>query len=310
MTALLSAGHSHDHLLDLSSLGEFGRFVDEVLFHSVLDTLKPLVFLFFTYLLMEFIEHKASERAEALMRKAGAFGPLLGSALGAVPQCGFSAAASNLYTGRVITAGTLVAVFLSTSDEMLPVLLAGNVPVTSALTILAYKVLVGIAAGFGLDLLLRLFGVKRDGIDIDEICDNDNCHCERGIFHSAIHHTLTVSLFILAVNVALGTILFFIPSEELSHIIPDVPVLTNLIASVIGLIPNCATSVLLTELCVEGVISTGAMLSGLISGAGVGLLVLLRMNRRPKENLLIIAVLVAAGVVFGSLAELIPFISI
>ena len=108
-------------------LGAFGEFLDEVVLHGFIDTLKLVLFLFLTYLLMEFIEHKASDKARGFMRKSGAFGPLVGGLFGAVPQCGFSAAASNLYTGRVITIGTLVAVFLSTSDEMIPVLLTGNV---------------------------------------------------------------------------------------------------------------------------------------------------------------------------------------
>lgn len=311
MNSLLSSEHSHGGLSELlCGFGEWGRFLDEVLLHGILDTLKPLVFLFFTYLLMEFIEHKASDKLRALMQKSGSLGPLVGGALGAVPQCGFSAAASNLYTGRVITLGTLVAVFLSTSDEMLPVMLSGNVPAVKIAAIIGYKIAVGIVVGFAVDLLLRLFGRQEREIDIDELCENDNCHCENGILSSAIHHTLTVSLFILAVNVVLGAVLFFVPSEELSDIIPQVPVLTHLVAAIIGIIPNCATSVALTELAISGVITHGTMLSGLLSGAGIGLLVLFRMNRRIKENLLITLLIVIAGALFGALAELIPFLSL
>ena len=287
-----------------------GSFFEEVFLHGIKDTLSLIPFLFLTYLLMEYIEHKAKSRAEAFIRRTGPFAPIFGGLAGAIPQCGFSAAASNLYSGRLISLGTLVAVFLSTSDEMLPVMLSGNVPAVKIAAIIGYKIAVGIVVGFAVDLLLRLFGRQEREIDIDELCENDNCHCENGILSSAIHHTLTVSLFILAVNVVLGAVLFFVPSEELSDIIPQVPVLTHLVAAIIGIIPNCATSVALTELAISGVITHGTMLSGLLSGAGIGLLVLFRMNRRIKENLLITLLIVIAGALFGALAELIPFLSL
>ena len=162
-------------------LGAVGAFIDEVILHGITDTLKLLPFLFLTYLLMEFIEHKASDKAASVMERAGMLGPVAGGVFGAVPQCGFSAAAANLYTARVITLGTLVAVFLSTSDEMLPILLAGNVKISAVLLILLYKCVVGIISGLAIDLALKLMKRGNAEINIDEICDNDNCHCERGI---------------------------------------------------------------------------------------------------------------------------------
>lgn len=287
----------------------FLAFLEEVIWHGFLDTLKIVGFLFLTYLLMEFIEHKAEDKTETLIRRAGVLGPLAGGALGAVPQCGFSAVAANLYTGRVITVGTLIAVFLSTSDEMLPIMIAGNIKISKVLLIIAYKCVVGIAVGFAVDFILKLIKTPEEDINIDEICDNDNCHCERGIVHSAIHHTVTTSLFVLIVTLVINAFVFFLGEDFLSGM-TDIPVLSHLLCAIIGLIPNCATSVALTKLAMSGVISSGAMMSGLFSGAGVGLLVLFKVNKRERENPIIVAMLVAVGLIFGLLADVIPFLSI
>ncbi len=311
--SFLHAEHgSHGGLSEYLSehLGAFGSFLDEVLLHGLLDTLKVVLFLFFTYLLMEFIEHRASDKARSIMKKAGSAGPLIGATLGAVPQCGFSSAGANLYTGRVITLGTLLAVFLSTSDEMLPILVAGQVDGLKVLLIIVYKTAVGLFVGFLCDFIIRLSGRGRREIDIDEICENDNCHCERGILRSAIHHTLTVSLFVLAVTLIINAIIFFIGEENISGAVVNIPILSHLICSLIGLIPNCAASVALTRFATAGFITSGAMISGLLTGAGVGILVLFRMNRHIKENLFIVGILVFVGVVFGAIADLIPVLAL
>ena len=308
MIGLLHADHSsHGSFAELLSdkLGRFGEFLDEVILHGVIDTLKLVLFLFLTYLLMEFIEHKASQRVKNTMTKAGKFGPVIGGAFGAVPQCGFSAAAANLYTGRVISLGTLIAVFLSTSDEMLPILVAGNMKIGTVLLIIVYKCAIGIAMGFTIDLVMKAMKIKKEDINIDEICDNDDCHCENGILRSALHHTLSVSLFILLVTLALNTLLFFVGEDALSGSLLTVPFVSHLLCALVGLIPNCASSVALTRLAMSGIIPTGAMMSGLFSGAGVGLLILYRMNRRPKENIVITALLVGIGIIFGLLADLV-----
>jgi len=303
---------THGGLFDAmkENFGEVGVFIEEVIFHGIIETLQLSLFLFLTYLFMEFIEHKASDKLKGAMEKSGSFGPLLGGALGALPQCGFSAAASNLYTGRVITLGTLVAVFLSTSDEMLPVLIAGEVEPLSALLIIVYKVGVGVAVGFGIDLVGRLTGKAKREINIDEICDEDNCHCENGILFSALHHTLTTSLFVLIITVLLNAAMYFIGEEGIRQLMPRIPVVSHLICAIIGLIPNCAVSIALTKLALGEMISVGAMLAGLFSGTGVGLIVLFRMNKNIKENLIITATVVAVGVVFGLLADLLPFLSL
>ena len=292
----------HSHIqTDLSVIS----FLEEVLLDGFLDTLKVVGFLFLTYLLMEYIEHKASERTMKFMKKSGSLGPLVAGSLGAVPQCAFSAMASNLYTGRVITPGTLFAVFLSTSDEMLPILLTGNAEIGSIMKILAYKVCVGIAIGFIIDIAIRIFSKKSREIDIDRICDEDGCNCEGGILRSALHHTLTISIFILAVTLIINTLMFFIGTERLAELGSSAFGLTHLLFALIGLVPGCGASVAISTLGLHGIISTGAMLSGLFTGSGVGIIILWRQNKNKKENLLIMLGLVAVGFVFGLIADLI-----
>ena len=302
--ALLHADHSAHSWLS-ERLGSLGTFLDEVVLHGFIDTLKLVLFLFLTYLLMEFIEHKASDKVKGTMSRAGNLGPVIGGVFGAVPQCGFSAAAANLYTGRVITLGTLIAVFLSTSDEMLPMLLAGNMEIGKILLIIVYKCAVGIVMGLAIDLTMRVMKIGKEDINIDEICDNDECHCENGIVHSALHHTLSVSLFVFAVTLLVNALVFFVGDEALSGTLLSLPVLSHILCALVGLIPNCASSVALTRLATSGIITTGAMLSGLFAGAGVGLLILFKMNKRMRENVAVVAILVVIGVVFGLVGDLI-----
>ena len=285
----------------------FMAVLNDVVLDALIDTLKIIPFLFLTYLLMEFIEHKASGRTVALLEKSGKAGPAIGGLLGALPQCAFSAVAANLYTGRVISLGTLIAVFLSTSDEMLPIMITSGASWKSIAIILGYKLVVGITVGFLIDLVLHLLKRDKERIDIDEICDNDNCHCERGLFFSALHHTLTISAFILAVTLVINGLIFFIGEEALGSIMSSIPVLSHLIAAIIGLIPGCATSVALTTLGLEGIITGGTMMAGLFSGAGVGVLILVRLNRRLKDNLIIMSLLVGVGFAFGLLFDIFNF---
>nr|MBQ8890067.1 arsenic efflux protein [Clostridia bacterium] len=314
MHGLLHAEGSHGMHDGLSEwligvFGEAGRFLDEVFLHALIDTAKVILFLFLTYLALEIIEHRATDKARRLMARAGGFGPLIAGAVGAVPQCGFSAVAANFYTGRVITLGALVAAFLSTSDEMLPVLLSENVGVGKILTIIIYKTAVGILVGFLIDLVLRLLGRGRPEVNIDEICDGE-CHCEAGIVPSAIRHTLSVTLYIFVVTLLINSLFFFVGEDRLSGLAVELPVISHFLSAVFGLIPNCAASVALTRLAMSGVISTGSMISGLLSGAGVGLLVLFRMNKHPRENAVILLILVLSGTLFGFLFDLLPFFSL
>ena len=302
----LHSAHDHGGLGEWlhSSFGEVGHFIDEVLLHALVDTLKVLPFLFLTYLLMEFIEHKAQEKTVRFMQKAGSLGPLVGGAVGLVPQCGFSSVAANLFSGRIVTVGTLIAVFLATSDEMLPILLGSSVPTKTVVFILVYKAFCAILVGFATDLVIRLCLKSDSTPTINDLCNEDGCHCEKGILRSAIHHTVHISLFILAFTLVINLAVFFIGDERMDTIMHGLPVLSHLIAAVFGLIPNCAASVALTSFYTSGYITLGTMLSGLFSGAGIGVLVLFRMNRSLKQNLIILAILIFSGALFGAIADL------
>lgn len=287
------------------------EFIHEVVLHGLLDSLKVLPFLFVTYLLMEWLEHKSGERTERFIKKAGKYGPLAGAALGVIPQCGISTMASNLYAARVITLGTLVAVFLSTSDEMLILLITESFPVTKILALLLYKIAVALIVGFALDFAIRAYrrkhGAHEEHMHVHEMCEEHGCHCERGIWLSALIHTVKIFLFIVAVNLAIGSAVFFLGEDFLQGGVLAVPVLSHLICALLGLVPNCAVSVLLTKFYMAGYISAGAMLAGLLPGAGVGLAVFVRMHKSVAERLFVLGALVVCGVAFGLLAELPPF---
>lgn len=281
-------------------------FLESVFWHGFLDTIYIIPFLFLTYILMELIEHKASGKTKGFLEKSKLAGPIVGGALGILPQCGFSAAAANFYTSRVITLGTLVAVFLSTSDEMLPILISGKLPFGKIASILLYKALVAIAIGFIIDLVMRLMHRGGDEINIDAICDEDGCNCENGIIRSALHHTFTIGAFIFIITVLINTLVYFVGEEAITKILYDRPIISHIIAAFIGLIPNCAISVALTNFALSGFITFGTMLSGLFTGAGVGLLVLFRINKNVKENLVITATVFLIGAIFGYIADVIP----
>lgn len=285
-------------------------FVGDIIAEAGLDTLKLIPFLFLTYLLMEWLEHKTGSRTQAMIRRAGKTGPFFGGLLGAFPQCGFSAAASNLYSGGLITAGTLVAVFLSTSDEMLPIFLSTDVPWGTIIKILGIKFVYGVICGFVLDFLYQ--GVLKREIrykNIHTMCESEHCKCEQGVFQSALRHTLKITLFIFIVTLVLEAVLEGFGEEQLTKVLSNVPILGEMMAGIIGLIPNCASSVVVTELYLQHVIGAGPMMAGLFVNAGVGILVLCRMNkRRVKQNVGIIAYLYLAGVIGGILVNL--FISI
>lgn len=272
--------------------------------HTFLDTVKLIPFLFLTYLAMEYLEHRAGEKANTLVKKSGRLGPIFGSLLGIVPQCGFSAAASNLYAGRIITMGTLLSIYLSTSDEMLPILISEGAPASLIGKVLLIKVLIGMAAGFLIDLFFHRKEEEHD--HIHEICEHEHCHCERGIFRSAVSHTLQITLYILLVAFVLEVILGIVGEEALAGLISDRPVLGPVLAGIVGLIPNCASSVVLTQLYLDlnGAMSFGTMLAGLLVNAGVGLLVLFRVNHDKKDNLKIVGLLYLIGVASGIVLEL------
>lgn len=276
----------------------------DVILDTLLDMTKLVPFLFLAYLAMEYLEHKAADKTQRFVQKSGRMGPVLGGVLGVIPQCGFAAAASNLYTGRVITLGTLLAIFLSTSDEMLPILISESVPLPVILKILGLKALIGILGGVIVDLIVRS---RVNGNEhIHELCEHDHCHCKEGsgVLKAALSHTLQISLFLLLISFALNVFLYFLGEEALGYLLLNRPVIGQLLAGVVGLIPNCAASVVITTLYLEGAMSFGAMMSGLLVGSGVGILVLFRANRNRLENLKILGLLYALGVVSGIVIEL------
>lgn len=354
----------------------FAEILPHAFEHAFIDTLKLVPFLFVTYLAMEALEHYASSKSIVAVRRAGTAGPVIGALLGVVPQCGFSAAAATLYSARVITLGTLFAVFLSTSDEMLPIMIAAQAPAGFIAEVLAIKALCGLIAGFAIDVVLRLRHHAVEAMRIRDLCERDHCGCddesdapsalfdtrrehgegaadraydsdsglsrgeereaelacasderherdhahehEHGHDHAHAHnrshehahgfgaiaksslvHTLQVTLFIFLVSLALEIVIDGVGEDVLASFISANSNLSVVVSAIVGLIPNCAASVVLTELYLEGALSTGAMLAGLLVSAGVGLLVLFRANRPMHENFLIAAGLVACGVVFG-----------
>ena len=302
--------------------------------HTLKDTLGILPFLFLSYLLMEWLEHRAGERAARVLRHSGKVGPVLGGLLGVVPQCGFSASAAGLYAGRVISIGTLLAVFLSTSDEMLPILISHRVSAWKILAILGIKVLIAAVAGVLVDLLWhpsrRAAHVHREHhhthehehehahhhheqgegerpqTAIHEMCESEGCHCERGILLSALIHTLKIFGFILLITFLFTCLIESVGEERLAGVLSSVPILGQAIAGLIGLIPNCAASVVITQLYLEGLISSGCMMSGLLVGAGIGVMVLFRVNHRYMwDNVRLVGILYGVGVVSGVLIDLI-----
>lgn len=280
----------------------------DAILDSLIDTVKLIPFLLITYIIMEFIEHKTSHKTKDAIKKSGHFGPLIGGILGVVPQCGFSAAASSLYSARIITLGTLIAVFLSTSDEMLPILISEAVDVRIILSILGIKLVLAVVVGFIIDLFFRKkFETSEDEPEIKDLCEHEHCHCEHGIFKSALKHTINITLYIFIISLFLNIIIYFIGEDNLAHILNSTPVIGPIIASLVGLIPNCASSVIITQLYLSNVLNFATMIAGLLVNTGVGLLILFRTNKDLKENIKITVLLFAIGVIFGIIFDLIGF---
>ena len=194
----------------------------DILYDTLIDGAKILPFLLITYLLMEYIEHKTSSKTKNIIKKSGNFGPIIGGFLGAVPQCGFSVAATNFYAGRVITVGTLISIYLSTSDEMLPILMAEGTNIGLILKILAIKIAIGIFAGTVIDLILRITKKKKEEEkSIESICEHEHCHCEEGIIKSAIKHTISILAFIIVISFALNMLIEFIGEDKIEMIISN-----------------------------------------------------------------------------------------
>ncbi len=277
----------------------------ELIIETLIDSIKLLPFLFITYLLMEYIEHKTSKKAKETIKKSGKFGPAVGGFLGIFPQCGFSVSATNLYAARVITLGTLIAVYLSTSDEMLPIFISQSVPAITILKILGVKFVIGMIAGFIIDFVLKLVNINKNEEKIIDICEKEHCHCEHGIIKSALKHTINIFLFIILISLIINIVIYFIGEDSIAGFLQNRPIIGPMISGIIGLIPNCAASVIITQMYLENVISFATLMSGLLVGAGVGLAVLFRINKGIKQNLFITLLLYLIGVTVGIIMELV-----
>ena len=313
----------------------------DVLIDSLVDTAKLVPFLFVTYLAMEALEHGMAGRSRGIVARAGAAGPVVGSVLGALPQCGFSAMAATLFSGRVVTMGTLVAVLLSTSDEMIPVFVAHGVASRRMLCLLGMKVVIGAIVGMTIDAALRLLRLSGDGhAHIHELCERAHCHCEgdlgdacderlaeaihaahshdhgygcehdhaggglASIARSALVHTWQVSIFILVITFAMGLLIELVGEGAIGGLAGTHPLRAVMVCGLVGMIPNCGASVAITELYLAGTIGPGSMLAGLLTSGGVGLLVLFRTNADMRQNVIVAALLYVAGVACGILAAL------
>ena len=269
----------------------------DIILDTLIDVLKIIPFLFVAFLIMEYFEHSLSKKKDILKNKK--VGPIVGSLLGVIPQCGFSVMATNLFSSRVITIGTLIAIYLSTSDEMLPILITNKVSFKLILIILLIKIIIGIIFGYIIDF----FWKKKETKDFS-ICDDDHCHCEKGIFKSSLIHTLKISSYILITTFLLNTLIYYLGEDTISKILLKNNFFGPFLASLVGLIPNCSASIILTELYLSKVITTGMLIGGLLTGSGIGLLVLFKVNKDKKENFFILISIYLIGVLVGIIFDL------
>lgn len=269
----------------------------DIILDTLIDLLKIIPFLFVAFLIMEYFEHSLSKKKNVLKNKK--VGPIVGSLLGVIPQCGFSVMATNLFSSRVITIGTLIAIYLSTSDEMLPILITNKVSFKLIVIILLIKIIIGIIFGYIIDF----FWKKKETKDFS-ICDDDHCHCEKGIFKSSLIHTLKISSYILITTFLLNTLIYYLGEDTISKILLKNNFFGPFLASLVGLIPNCSASIILTELYLSKVITTGMLIGGLLTGSGIGLLILFKVNKDKKENFFILISIYLIGVLVGIIFDL------
>ena len=277
-----------------------------IILDTLLDTVKLVPFLFVAFLIIEYVEHKLSSKTENIIKKSGKYSPLLGSLLGLIPQCGFSVVATNLYITRIISLGTLIAIYLSTSDEMLPIMISHNVDIKIIILILLCKFVIAFIFGYLIDFIFRK---KRNDDKIYDICHDEHCGCEESdnLFKSSLIHTIKTVIYLLIITFIINLLFTYVGEQYLSNLLYKNRLIGPLIASLIGLIPNCGASIMITELYLSNTISFASTLSGLLTSSGVALLVLFKSNKNFKENLSILATLYFIGVIVGLLIEFIPF---
>ncbi|MCD7889082.1 MAG: arsenic efflux protein [Oscillospiraceae bacterium] len=279
--------------------------VIDVVLDALIDTAKMLPFLFGAYLLIEFLEHKASDKLANSLRRMGPFGPIGGAIIGCVPQCGFSVAVTNLFSGRLVSLGTLMAVYIATSDEAIPILLSGGNAADVGRLILA-KLIIAILAGLLIDTILRFFHRKGNEEEepFSDLCEGCGCE-EHGVVYSAAKHTVQIFIFLFITSLVLGFAIELLGEDRLGSILMTDSIFQPFLAALIGLIPNCAASVLLTNLYAAGGLSFGSVVAGLSTGAGLGIVVLFKTNKRLKENIAIFLLLYLIGAFSGMIINLV-----
>lgn len=280
---------------------------------ALADGLVSIPVLLIAYLAMELLENSKRLNEDLLHSYSRKAGPLVGGLLGIVPQCGISGAAATLFSTGSVTVGTMLAVFFATSDEMLPILLSSltdkSVSVSKVLWILGGKALFAIFLGYLADLLLKR--VIRPGKDIHSFCEREHCHCEEeghpflNALKSALKHTAKIAVMLIGVNFLLNLLFLWVGMERLSGSFLTQPIVGVLFLALFGLIPNCSVSVILTRSYLSGIIGVGGLFAGLLSNAGIGLLVLIRSNKNRRENLIITATLYVFSVIVGIVLSLI-----
>ena len=273
----------------------------DIVLDALIDSVKMLPFLYAAFLLMEFIEHHAGEKLSLALEKAGHSklgGAAVGAALGCVPQCGFSIAASNLYASRIIGAGTLMAVYISTSDEAIPVLLAHPDQFDALWKLIAAKLVIAVIGGIIFAGISKALLSNDEEADFEDVCTD--CGCENhSIWFSSLKHTVSICIFILIVNLILGLVIGFAGQDNVSDFLNNMGIWQPFAAALVGMIPNCAASVIITELYASGSIPFGTAVGGLCTGAGMGLAVLFKANHKIKDNLVFVLFLYIIGVVSG-----------
>ncbi|MBR3750684.1 MAG: arsenic efflux protein [Clostridia bacterium] len=277
------------------------------LLHTIEDTLHVLPFLLIAYVLIEWLEHKAGDRFQSFLARSGKFGSVIGGLLGMVPQCGFSVVCANFYAGRIVTTGTVVAVMLATSDEALPLLVAKGEAWDKIAMLLVSKLIIGMVTGLVVDLCYK----RKESLPENELCRDCGCDHDhdhgfiKSILLPALRHVVAIAAFLFAVTFILNFAVELIGEDKLAAMLGGDSLLQPVICALFGFVPNCAASVVITELYVAGGLSFGSAVAGLCTGAGTGLLVLFRANRNHRENLFIVAVMLAAAVLSGVLLHLI-----
>lgn len=271
----------------------------DIIIDTLIDGIKLFPFLFFAFLVVEYIEHSLSNKNKKIIEKSGKFGPLVGGLMGLLPQCGFSVLTTNLYVTKIVSLGTLISVYLTTSDELLPILISERADFKLIVGILLIKLVIGVVFGYIIDALYR----KKLQFD-NALCEEEHCHCNEGILLATLRHSIKILIFIMIISFVLSTILEFFGNEILNMVFIKNSVIGIFLSSLIGLIPNCGASVIITELYLKNVISFASLISGLLTGCGVAILLLFKINHNFKENIKILLLLYFCGVTGGLLIEL------